>query len=91
MTFKREIRYAVIKYKDLSPEDRRALSLFLRARNIPTRECVVVEADWPEYEPVWAMIQARMEGSPYPEGHMLRDGYGNAQFIPPAAGEDSDG
>ena len=24
--------------------------------------CVVVEHDWPEYEVVWAMIQARIEG-----------------------------
>lgn len=27
-------------------------------------DCVVVEADWPEYEIVWGMIQARMEGKP---------------------------
>jgi hypothetical protein len=27
-------------------------------------DCVVVEADWPEYEIVWRMIQDRMEGKP---------------------------
>lgn len=27
-------------------------------------ECVVVEHDWPEYEIVWHMIQARMQGTP---------------------------
>jgi len=27
-------------------------------------ECVVVEADWPEYETVFRMIQARVEGKP---------------------------
>lgn len=27
-------------------------------------DCVVVEADWPEYEIVWQMIQDRIEGKP---------------------------
>ena len=27
-------------------------------------DCVVVEADWPEYEIVWKMIEARMNGKP---------------------------
>lgn len=27
-------------------------------------ECVVIESDWPEYEPVWQMLQDRMEGRP---------------------------
>jgi hypothetical protein len=26
--------------------------------------CVVIEEDWPEYEPVWQMIQDRVEGRP---------------------------
>ena len=28
--------------------------------------CVVVETDWPEYEPTWAAIDARMEGKEPP-------------------------
>jgi hypothetical protein len=28
------------------------------------KACVIVEEDWPEYEPVWKMIQDRMEGKP---------------------------
>jgi len=30
----------------------------------PDLECVVVEKDWPEYEVVWALIEARMTGNP---------------------------
>lgn len=59
--FKREVRYAVIKYKDLSDEQRRVLECLFSDWKIPTRECVVVEADWPEYEQVWGMIQERTE------------------------------
>jgi hypothetical protein len=61
--FKREERYIVIKIKDLkyaSVENK--LRSVLHDGGIPTRECVVVEQDWPEYEPVWAMIEARMTG-----------------------------
>ena len=46
--FKREARYQVLKAKT--------------GRYIT--DCVVVEADWPEYEIVWRMIQDRMEGRP---------------------------
>jgi hypothetical protein len=69
--FKREFRYAVIKRKDadaaLTPEERDQLSDLLwkvacwRERNgKPPLECVVVEHDWPEYEPTWKAIEARM-------------------------------
>lgn len=30
----------------------------------PELECVVVEKDWPEYELVWHLIEARMTGNP---------------------------
>jgi hypothetical protein len=75
--FKREERYIVLKITDiktalLSEEERTALDI-ISAKVTATRishdkqplECVVVESDWPEYEPVWNMIQARMEGKPY--------------------------
>lgn len=73
---KREIRYLVVKYKDMLnylPEhhQRELIELIKRVeygrgkdgrhRSI---ECVVVEHDWPEYEDVWGMIEARVDGTP---------------------------
>lgn len=63
--FNREERYIVIKMKDLkyaSAENK--LLRVLQDAGIPTRRCVVVEADWPEYETVWKMIEARCSGRP---------------------------
>jgi hypothetical protein len=31
-------------------------------RGAPARSFLVIESDWPEYEPAWAMIEARMTG-----------------------------
>lgn len=68
--FERQLRYYVIKRTDalsLSKEDRFTLMDLLgkvdkvrRARGKKTLDCVVVEHDWPEFEPVWAMVAARM-------------------------------
>jgi hypothetical protein len=69
--FKREFRYAVIKRKDadaaLTLDERATLSDLLwkiecwRQRSGKgTLSCVVVEHDWPEYEPTWKAIEARM-------------------------------
>lgn len=33
----------------------------------PLLECVVVESDWPEYEPTWQAIEARVDGAPASE------------------------
>jgi hypothetical protein len=60
--FQREVRYVVVKLKDMSPSHSEELASFLMERSIPTRKCAVVESDWPEYELVWRMIQDRMEG-----------------------------
>ena len=65
--FQREDRYIVIKRKDfyrLPMEMRLQFSMALRelAPRLPKREYLVVESDWPEYEPTWAAIQARVEG-----------------------------
>lgn len=60
--FKRETRYAVIKLKDINQNTQRQLHNFMEDLEIPSRDCVVVESDWPEYEPVWKMIEARMTG-----------------------------
>lgn len=61
--FVREERYIVVKLKHLSPEQEDDLRAFLRMRRIATIESAVIESDWPEYEPVWAMIEARVTGA----------------------------
>lgn len=73
--FKRERRYLVMKLKDLdaclTAEEMRILSIiatkcggYRRAAGKPDLECVVVESDWPEFEPTLAAIEARMTGQP---------------------------
>lgn len=63
--FIREERYIVIKRKHLYSGNEATLRDFLRKWQIPTVECVVVESDWPEYEPTWGAIEKRMrESSP---------------------------
>lgn len=57
-SFAREERYIVIKLKRLGGA-REPLLHYLEHLNIDPVECVVVEADWPEYETVWQMIEAR--------------------------------
>lgn len=72
--FKREERYVVIKIKDLefnSPsgdKNKRSKELgeWISRNSLRTRECVVVESDWPEYHLVWAMLEHRMAGKPVP-------------------------
>lgn len=72
--FKRERRYYVAKATDverfLTTRDRVALGRILGRLDMkrhlagkPPLECVVVEADWPEYEPTWDAIAARMANS----------------------------
>ncbi|MBI7352834.1 hypothetical protein JEV04_15390 [Pseudomonas aeruginosa] len=77
-TFVREERYIVIKLKDLisasgdiDPSSGRSeaevmLRNHLESWHIPTRECVVVESGWPEYEAVWQMIEQRMTADSRP-------------------------
>jgi len=63
--FKREDRYIVIKRSDLAnvPVNYRSalvepmLSLL---SHLPSRECLVIESDWPEYEPTWAAYMANV-------------------------------
>jgi hypothetical protein len=62
--FERENRYIVIKIKDL-----KALPAYRKSgligpltqvlSDIPDREFLVIESDWPEYESTWAAIEAR--------------------------------
>lgn len=75
---KREIRYMVLKLKDavaaLTYDECKALDAMhakieahRKARGAKMLKCVVVESDWPEYEPTWAAIAARMDGQPNAE------------------------
>ncbi|MGA1853007.1 hypothetical protein VH570_19420 [Sphingobium sp. HT1-2] len=61
--FQREERYIVIKRRNLSPAQERVIHNQLSAIEVRTTECVVVESDWPEYETVWSMIEARCTGA----------------------------
>ena len=75
--FEKEDRYLVIKKSDLNHVLESLNTAFPAAalRTIleqvqeyrmargasPNMECVVVESDWPEYEPTWAAIEERMK------------------------------
>lgn len=66
--FKREERYVVFKLSRLDKNK------FIRGKQLGCLgnsfiadarvDCLVVESDWPEYEPVWEMIKARVTGAP---------------------------
>jgi hypothetical protein len=72
--FKREDRYMVFKISDVVEHCTKAEALHLARLYEIQRvgrkdagkaelECVVVESDWPEYEPTWRAIEARAVGS----------------------------
>jgi len=73
MAFQREERYVVLKIKDLREylpqpliDHLSSIADEVRAgRQLAGKqplECVVVESDWPEYEPTWQAIEARVDG-----------------------------
>ncbi|WP_440061506.1 hypothetical protein ACTAB0_11685 [Pseudomonas syringae] len=69
--FQREDRYIVIKRSDLKkvPASYRSHlvdPMFSLLAHLPNRECLVIESDWPEYEPAWKAIEARMSGAAPP-------------------------
>ena len=70
---KREERYLVFKLSDVeehfTPGEKQQLARLAEVQRVgrseagkPPLECVVVEADWPEYEPTWKAIEARVAG-----------------------------
>ena len=72
--FKREQRYFVVKVRDAKrylddhqleklAEIADTISEGREKDSIPDVECVVIESDWPEYEPTWKAIEARMTGA----------------------------
>ncbi|MDH1104790.1 hypothetical protein N5C55_02720 [Pseudomonas otitidis] len=64
MTFQRESRYIVVKLKDLAPGQEADIREHLTELSAQPVDSLVIERDWPEYEPAWRMIQARVEGAP---------------------------
>lgn len=66
--FKREIRYTVIKHNQLTESQIQYLKNCIFGEGIPTVEAVVIESDWPEFEPVWRMIDDRVSGAPMEGG-----------------------
>lgn len=66
--FKREDRYIVFKVSDLGnslkgDEIRRLAREYAEHRKQMGKkplDCVVVESDWPEYEPTWQAIETRV-------------------------------
>jgi len=69
--FIREERYIVFKMSDLGnslkgDEIRRLAREYAEQRRLKGKkplECVVVEKDWPEYEPTWKAIETRVVGT----------------------------
>jgi len=70
--FKREDRYAVIKYKKLSSTQWTKLPTMLDSFASACVDCVVIEKDWPEYNFVWLMIEHRMAGFPVPDFNAVK-------------------
>ena len=83
---KREERYLVFKLSDVeehfTPGEKQQLARLAEVQRVGREEtgkapleCVVVEADWPEYEPTWKAIEARVAGErptpSVPEGWKL--------------------
>lgn len=75
-------RYMVLKYKDivkhLTEDEQMALVGLANKVDAGRRserkqgpiECVVVEADWPEYLDTWSKIAARVDGVPFQQARM---------------------
>lgn len=60
--FKREGRYIVVKPDCEDSLRTERLRNYIDEMCFHTPDCVVIEADWPEYEPVWKMIEDRVTG-----------------------------
>lgn len=73
--FNREVRYYVIKIKNLTEAQNAALCDLLSGAQIPCTDCVVVESDWPNYEHTWKTVAQVDSGTfvdPYAEVETLR-------------------
>lgn len=86
--FQREDRYIVIKRSDLKKVPVAYRShlvdpMFALLAHLPQRRFAVIESDWPEFEPVWRMIEARVTGVPVPGPQYLCVRYGLLQECSP--------
>jgi len=73
--FKREERYLVIPIKHLSTSHELSIRRELEEQKIKLVECVVVEADWPNYEHTWNTIKQVTEGKWEEPGNITKTGY----------------
>lgn len=73
--FEREGRYFVFKFSDLNKlrdKERNGVCYNLSRvseiieSDLPDREYLVIESDWPEYEQTWRAIEARVTGAAQP-------------------------
>lgn len=82
--FTREDRYIVFKLSDveryLTDKDRANIAMMKMeidagrdCANKPPFKGLIVEADWPEYEPTWRAIEARVTGAERPTLHAFDD------------------
>jgi hypothetical protein len=63
--FHRENRYIVIKLKDLSEDQFSRLESRMDNEGIiAVQDALVIEQDWPEYEPTWKAIEDRVTTRP---------------------------
>lgn len=76
----REDRYMVFKLSDVVEHFTKAEALHLarlyeiqrvgrEAAGKAELRCLVVENGWPEYEPTWKAIEARVTGAQSPQAH----------------------
>lgn len=57
-----EERYIVIKKTHLTPDQYADLKITLGYLGINTVDCVVIEEDWPEYDPTVNLLWERING-----------------------------
>jgi len=68
-TFKREVRYVVLKLSHMSVEQQEELNTAIKRIGLGTIDCVVVEKDWPEYESTFKAIEKRVLRNKSGRGH----------------------
>ena len=61
--FKREERYVILKISHMDETQKDILPRLLDVNGFIPVAGVVVESDWPEYEPTWEAIKDRVEGN----------------------------
>jgi len=60
MSFEREERYVILKISHMDETQKEILPRLLEINGYVPVAGVVVEPDWPEYEPTWKAIEDRV-------------------------------